>query len=164
MTTHITATDMSVALATPESVVLHLGRVTGTGSYSFSPAKTFYVPFAPTSVSIVELEIPGIMADGLSDCSTSLFEWDGDETAPGLGEVVVGAVLGLFVTFSGGRGCVIRTDDLKIVELKKGGRGDWLPAQRVQLQESETYTFTRGSSSFILGVSCQQFLCIGHTH
>lgn len=153
MTTHITVTEMSIALATPESIVLHSGRVTETASYSFSPAKTFYIPFPPTTVSIVELEIPGSLAESIDDCSSSLFEWDGDRSEYSLGEGVVGGVLGLFITFSGGRGCVIRTDDLKIVELKKGGRGDWLPVQKVRLPDSEAYTFTRGSSTFILGVS-----------
>lgn len=153
MTTNITATEMSIALATPESIVLHSGRITETGSYSFSPAKTFYIPFAPTSVSIVELEIPGSVVSVESDGSSSLFEWDDDRSESSLGEGVVGGVLGLFITFSGARGCVIRTNDLKIVELKKGGRGDWLPMQKVRLPQGEVYTFTRGSSSFIFGVS-----------
>lgn len=157
MATHITSSEMAIALATPDSVVLHQGKVTQSGSFSFSPAKTFYIPFPPTTISIVELEIPGSVPEVTSDCSSSLFEWDDDRTESTLGEGVVGGLLGLFVTFAGARGCVVRTNDLRIVELKKGGRGEWLPAQKVTLVQGEIYVFTRGTSSFLFGVSGRDY-------
>lgn len=100
MATHTTKTEMAIALATPDSVVLHLGKVTSTGSFSFAPAKAFYVPFPPKTISIVELEIPGSIPETMDDCSSSLFEWDDDRTESTLGEGVVGGLLGLFVTFA----------------------------------------------------------------
>ena len=150
---HITGTEMSLALATPNSIVLHQGQVTSTGSFAFSPAKIFYIPFSPTAISLIDLEIVGSISDTLNDASSSLFEWDDAASEMSLGEGVVGGTLGLFVTFSGARGCVIRTSDSGVVELKKGGRGEWMPVIKVKLPTGEVNVFTRGTSSFLFTVS-----------
>ena len=144
--------ELNIALSTPNSIIVHTGSQTSTGSYAFTPPKTFYIPFTPTSFAFVELEIQGSLPDTRLDNSSSLFEWDDAESIMDIGEAVIGRTLGLFVTFSGARGCVIRTADSGVVELKKGGRGDWLGLQKVGGGVEEVYAFTRGSETFIFPV------------
>ena len=150
--THITSDAIHIALATPTSIILHSGKIQPSGSSSFSPPRTYYVPFAPTTLSLAELEVPGSIARASDDRASSVFEWDDDQSAVGLGESVVGDLLGLYVTFQGARGCVIRTTDMGMVELRKGGRGEWLPLEKVVVGSGEVYVFTRGTSSFLFSV------------
>ena len=153
VTTQITPNEINLGMATPNSIVVHTGTATPNGQFAFAAPQTFYIPFAPSSISFIEMEIMGTLPEVRQDNESSLFEWDDAESIMDIGEATVGATLGVFCTFPGARGCVIRTGDSGVVELKKGGRGEWHPVQKVMSGDVEVYLFTRGSETFIFPVS-----------
>ena len=162
ISTFIKPEEINIAVSTPNSIIVHVGTQTPAGPYTFAPPRPFYIPFTPTTFSFVELEIQGSLPESREDNGSSLFEWDDAESIMDIGEAVVGRTLGLFTTFTGARGCVIRTADSGVVELKKGGRGEWLQLQRVRSGEAEVYLFTRGAETFVFPVGALAYIGVSH--